>query len=255
MKNSQFLLEGQVALVTGASRGMGKAIARLFAEAGADVIVNSRSLADLEKVTNELDKLGRKSVALAADVGKMDDLKNLVDRANTEFGHIDILVNNAATEPSGVPALELEDLDWDRTMNVNFKGLFFLSQGVARIMIRQGQGSIINIASCGGIIPVKGQGIYCASKAAVIFLTKVMAAEWGEFNIRVNAIAPGLVATRLNEEFRKNKDFMDAWLGHTPLRRIGQPEDVARAALFLASEASSFMTGDTVLLDGGYNVG
>jgi len=254
MPNLSLSLEGKVALVTGASRGMGEAIALIFARAGADLILSSRSQSDLDTVSDRIKEFGRSSTAIAADLGRLSDLTILVDKAVEEYGSIDVLVNNAATEPSGAPTIDTNEADWDRTMNVNLKGLFFLSQAVARIMIKQGKGSIINTSSCGGIIPVKGQGIYCTSKAAVSFLTKVMAAEWGEFNIRVNAIAPGLVATKLNEEFRKDENFMKAWLAHTPLRRIGQPEDIAKMALFLASDHSSYMTGETISLDGGYNL-
>lgn len=254
MDISYLSLEGKVALVTGGSRGIGKAIALAFADAGADVIVSSRKLPDLEKVADEIKGLGRRSLAVAAHNAKMEDLRNLVAKVKDEFGRIDILVNNAAVNPVMASVLEMEEPPFDLIMNVNVKGYYFLSQAAARMMVEQGGGLIINISSVGGISPDKGLGPYCMSKAAIIMMTKHMALELGEHNIRVNAIAPGIVQTRFSEAFWSNEELMAQELSKMPLRRIAQPEEIARAALYLASDASSFMTGHTVVLDGGANL-
>ena len=247
-------LEGKVALVTGGSRGIGRAIALAFAHAGADVIVSSRKLPDLERVADEIRGLGRRGLAVAAHNAKMEDLTNLVAKVKEEFGRIDILVNNAATNPVFASVLEIEERPFDLIVNVNIKGYFFLSQAAARMMVEQGGGVIINIASVGGISPDKGLGAYCMSKAAIIMMTKVMALELGEYNIRVNAIAPGIVQTRFSEALWSNEELMAQELSKMPLRRIAQPEEIARTALYLASDASGFMTGDALVLDGGANL-
>jgi NAD(P)-dependent dehydrogenase (short-subunit alcohol dehydrogenase family) len=254
MDISYLSLEGKVALVTGGSRGIGRAIALAFADAGADVIVSSRKLPDLEKVADEIRGLGRRGLAVAAHNAKMEDLTNLVAKVKEEFGRIDILVNNAATNPVFASVLEIEERPFDLIVNVNIKGYFFLSQAAARMMVEQGGGVIINIASVGGISPDKGLGAYCMSKAAIIMMTKVMALELGEYNIRVNAIAPGIVQTRFSEAFWSNEELMAQELSKMPLRRIAQPEEIARTALYLASDASGFMTGDALVLDGGANL-
>ena len=254
MDISYLSLEGKVALVTGGSRGIGRAIALAFADAGADVIVSSRKLPDLEKVADEIRGLGRRALAVAAHNAKMEDLTNLVAKVKEEFGRIDILVNNAATNPVFTSVLEIEERPFDLIVNVNIKGYFFLSQAAARMMVEQGGGVIINIASVGGISPDKGLGAYCMSKAAIIMMTKVMALELGEYNIRVNAIAPGIVQTRFSEAFWSNEELMAQELSKMPLRRIAQPEEIARTALYLASDASGFMTGDALVLDGGANL-
>ena len=251
MSSWKFSLKGRVALITGGSRGIGRAIALAFAEAGADVVVSSRKLPDLEKVAAEIQALGRRGMAVPAHAGRLEDLNNLVGRVKEEFGRIDILVNNAATNPVLGPVLDIEERAWDVIMDVNLKGCFFLSQAVARMMVKQGGGCIINIASGGGLTPEEGQGVYCASKAGLIMLTQVMAYEWGQYNIRANAIAPGLVRTRMSQALWEDKDLLEKVVGHTPLHRIGEPEEIAGAALFLASEAASFITGDTLIVDGG----
>lgn len=254
MDISYLSLAGKVALVTGGSRGIGRAIALAFADAGADIIVSSRKLPDLEKVADEIKGLGRRSLAVAAHNAKMEDLRNLVAKVKGEFGRIDILVNNAAVNPVMSSVLEMEEPPFDLIMNVNVKGYYFLSQAAARMMVEQGGGVIINISSVGGISPDKGLGPYCISKAAIIMMTKHMALELGEHNIRVNAIAPGIVKTRFSQALWSNEELMSQELSKMPLKRIAQPEEIARAALYLASDASSFMTGHTVVLDGGANL-
>ncbi len=250
---SQFSLEGKVALVTGGSRGIGKATAIEFAKAGADVVVASRKLPDLEKVADEIRSLGRKSLAVSAHVGQMEQISSLVERVVAEFGKIDILVNNAGTSPVYTSALDLEERAWDATMNLNLKGLFFLSQAVARVMKKHGGGKIINVASVYGFLPEANVGYYSITKAGVIMATKVMAREWAQYNIRVNAIAPGVIHTRLGDSHwavaPKDKEET---IKRILMGRIGEPEEIAGAMIYLASDASSYVTGQIFTVDGGF---
>jgi len=246
-----FSLEGKVALVTGGSRGIGQASALAFAEAGADVVVSSRKLPDLETVAEEIRSRGRKSLAIAAHIAKIEESQNLVEKVTAEFGRIDILMNNAGTNPYFGPIIDAEEWAWDVTTNVNLKGPFLLSQLVARVMRQQGGGSIINTASVGGLRPGGQQGIYSVTKAALIMLTRVMAREWGQYNIRVNAIAPGVIKTRLSEALWKEAAAGEAATTRTALGRLGETRDIAGAVLYLASDASSYVTGDTIVIDGG----
>ena len=253
MKLPNFSLEGKVALVTGGSRGIGRAIALTFADAGAKVVVSSRKLPDLEKVAEEVKAAGGKCLPVASHIAKLEESKNLVERVKAEFGRIDILVNNAGTNPVQAPILDIEEWAWDVIMNVNLKGGFFLSQLVARVMKEQGEGRIINIASFAGIRPQAKDmtGVYAVSKAAIISLTKVMAQEWGQYNIRVNAIAPGVVKTRFSEVFWKEAAVGEITASRTALGRLCEPEEITGTALYLASDASSYVTGETILVDGG----
>lgn len=248
-----FSLKGKVALVTGGSRGIGEAIALGLARAGADVAVTSRKLPDLEKVAEEIKKSGRKSLAVAANVSRLEEIDNLVARVMEEFGRIDVLVNNAGTNPTVDPLLDATERAWDAVMNLNLKGLVFLSQAVARVMKEQGGGSIINISSAEGI----RSGmlvIYGISKAGVNHATKVMAKEWAKYNIRVNAIAPGVVKTRFSEFMWKTPENLEATTSMTPLARIAEPDEMVGAAVYLASEASSYVTGQVLAIDGGYTI-
>ena len=245
-----FSLSGKVALVTGGSRGIGKAIAVGLAKFGADVAVTSRKLPDLEEVAAEIKGLGRRSMAVATHVGRMDEIKNLVPKVKGELGRIDILVNNAGTNPTMDPAINIEERAWDSIMNLNLKGLFFLSQAVARLMQEQGGGKIINVASVAGITP-DILPVYSISKAGVIMATKVMAQQWAQHNIRVNAIAPGLVKTRFSEALWSNPDIAQAVMTRTPLQRIAEPDEMVGAVIFLASDASSYVTGHVLVVDGG----
>jgi len=254
MDFSRISLGGKVALITGGSRGIGRASALAFADAGADVVVASRKLADLEKVAEEIRAKGRKSLAVASHVAKIEDSKSLVEKVKAEFGRIDILMNNAGTNPYYGPLMDAEEWAWDTTMNVNLKGQFFLSQLVARIMREHGGGNIINTSSVGGI-QASDLAIYSVSKAALIMLTECMAKEWGQYNIRVNAIAPGVIKTRLSEQLWKEPEVGKAAVNSCALLRLGEPEDVASVVLFLASDASSYVTGETIVIDGGALVG
>ncbi|MFC1981958.1 SDR family NAD(P)-dependent oxidoreductase [Chloroflexota bacterium] len=252
MELPQFSLKGQVALVTGASRGMGKATAIGFARAGADVVVTSRKLPDLEKVADEIKGLGRKSLAVEAHVGRLEQINNLVEKAVDAFGRIDILVNNAGTSPVYTSSLDLEERAWDAVMNLNLKGLFFLSQAVARVMKEHGGGKIINVSSVDGFKPEFNIGAYAISKAGVIMATKVMAVELAQYNIRINAIAPGNIHTRLGDSrFELVPNYEEEMVGRTPMKRIGEPDEVVGAMIYLASDASTFVTGQTFVIDGG----
>ena len=235
-----FSLENKVALVTGGSRGIGRAIALTFAENGADVVISSRKLPELEQVAEEIKASGKKGLAISSHIAKAEESRNLVDKIKAEFGRIDILVNNAGTNPYMGPLVDAEEWAWDVVMNVNLKGPFLLSQMVARVMQEQGGGNIINIASTAGINP-SALHMYSVSKAAMIMLTRVMAMEWGKDNIRVNAIAPGLIKTRFSEAL---------WKGTPAEERAAAPEDVTGAALYLASDASRFVSGATIVVSG-----
>jgi len=245
-----FSLSGKVALVTGGSRGIGKSIAVGLAGFGADVAVTSRKLPDLEEVAAEIKGLGRKSMAIAAHVGRMDEIAALVPKVKDEFGRIDILVNNAATNPTMDPALDVEERAWDSIMNLNLKGLFFLSQAAARVMKEQGGGTIINVASVAGITP-DILPVYSISKAGVIMATKVMAQQWAQYNIRANALAPGLIKTKFSQALWENEDILQGAMLFTPMRRPGEPDEMVGAVVFLASDASSYVTGHVLVADGG----
>ena len=251
MIQPDFSLMGKVALITGGSRGIGKATALGFARAGADVAIASRTLADLELVAAEIRGLGRKALPVAAHVGKLEQINSLVQTVQKEFGRIDILVNNAGTSPALSGLLDIEGRLWDSIMNLNLKGLVFLSQAVARIMKEHG-GSIINVASIDGYMHEPNIGIYSISKAAVVQATKVMAEEWAKYNIRVNAIAPGHIHTRLGDSvFKAIPEYQNIFLERVPMRRIGDPDEIVGAMIYLASAASSYVTGTTVVVDGG----
>jgi NAD(P)-dependent dehydrogenase (short-subunit alcohol dehydrogenase family) len=250
MNLSMFSCEGKVALVTGGSRGIGRACALALADAGADVVVSSRKIADLEPVAEEIKARGVRGMAIAAHNAKMEDSRMLIERVMKEFGRIDILMNNAGTNPYYGPLMNQDEKTYDVTMNVNLKGIFFLSQMAAKIMKEQGGGSIINTSSIGGL-RASDIGTYSVSKAAVIMLTQVMAKEWGQFNIRVNTIAPGIIKTRLSEALWKDPVVNEKAISQIALLRLGEPEEIAGAVVFLASAAGSYITGETLVIDGG----
>ena len=253
MDLSLFSLEGKVALVTGGSRGIGKATALGFARAGADVVVASRKLPDLELVAGEMRGLGRRALAVEAHVARMEQIKNLVEKVVGEFGKIDILVNNAGTSPVFASALDLEERAWDVVMNLNLKGLFFLSQMVARVMKDHDGGSIINVASVDGFRSEDNAGAYAISKAGVIMATKVMAREWNQYKIRANAIAPGMIHTRLlDSHWEVAPEDKPEVVKRILMGRIAEPEELVGAMIYLASSASSYVTGQTFIVDGGF---
>jgi NAD(P)-dependent dehydrogenase (short-subunit alcohol dehydrogenase family) len=248
-----FCLNDKVVLITGASRGIGKAAAIGLAEAGADIAIASRKLPDLEKTAEEIKKTGRKCLPVAAHLGRMEEVKNLVDRVMGEYGRIDVLVNNAATNPTMASALDVDDRAWDAIMNLNLKGLFFLSQAVARVMKEKGGGKIINVASTAGISPDL-LPVYSISKAGVIMATKVMAQQWAPYHIRANAIAPGLTKTGFSQPLWGNPEILKMATSRTPMARVAEPEEMVGAIIFLASEASSFITGQVMAVDGGSTI-
>jgi dehydrogenase/reductase SDR family protein 4 len=248
-----FSLKGKVALVTGASRGIGQAIAFGLAQGGADMAVASRKLPDLGKVAEEIKKMGRKCLAVAVHAGRVEEINNLVKRVLEEFGKIDVLVNNAATNPTMSSAMDVDERAWDSIMNLNLKGLFFLSQAVAKSMKEKGGGKIINVSSIAGISPDL-LPVYSISKAAVIMATKVMAQQWAQYNIRANAIAPGLTKTKFSEALWKNPDILKLAMSKTPMARVAEPEEMVGAVIYLASDASSYVTGQVIAVDGGTTI-
>ena len=252
MTKPDFSLNGKVALITGGSRGIGKATALGFARAGADVAIASRKLPDLEQVADEIRGLGRKALPVAVHVARLEEIKSLVQTVNKEFGRIDILVNNAGTSPALSPMLDLEERLWDSIMNLNLKGVIFLSQAVARIMKEHDGGTIINVASIAGFRHEPNIGVYSISKSAIVMATKIMGEEWAKYNIRVNAIAPGHIHTRLGDSiFEAVPEYKKEFLDRIPMRRIGDPDEIVGAMIYLASDASSYVTGTTIVVDGG----
>lgn len=243
--------EGKVVMVTGASRGIGKAIALAFADAGADLVIASRKLPDLQLVGDEIRAMGRKCLEVPSHARKPEDLQNLVDKAVAEYGRIDVLVNNAATNPAMGPLVDTEDSVFDHIMETNLKGYFVLSKLAGKVMREQKSGNIINISSAGGVSPAEGLGPYCISKAGINMLTKAMALELGPYNVRVNAIAPRIVKTDFSKALWTNEKLMEREFKHTPLKVVASPEEIAQTALYLASGASNYMTGHILVVNGG----
>jgi NAD(P)-dependent dehydrogenase (short-subunit alcohol dehydrogenase family) len=251
MDVSKFSLKGKVAIVVGGAGDLGKAIATTFSETGADVVISSRKQENLDKAAEEIKaKSGREALPIASHIAKTEESKNLVEQVMKKFGRIDILVNSPGASFI-TPLLELEEWAWDAVMNVNVKGPFFLCQQVAPIMKEQGGGSIINITSYLGVRTEENLGPYCVSKAAMMHLTKVMAKEWGKYNIRVNAIAPAWVHSRLADPFLKQQGVNERMLSQTVIGRFGEPDDVAAIALYLASDAAANTTAGIFPLDYG----
>ncbi len=252
MAIANFSLEGKVAIVTGGSRGIGRSIAIALAEAGADVCVAARKAEALEESLAAVKATGRRGIAVPTNVRDLTALENLVSETKRQLGRIDILVNNAATNPVFGPVANLDERAWDAIQNTNVKSAFFLSKMVREAIKEHGDGgSIINVSSTGGLRASGGLGGYSVSKAAVIMLTQVCAKEWGPDRIRVNCIAPGLIKTEFSRALWDNDAVLQNSLQTSPLRRIGEADEMAGAAVYLASPASSFVTGHTIVLDGG----
>ena len=252
MTIANFSLAGKVAIGTGGSRGIGRSIAVALAEAGADVCVAARKVEALEESVAAVRATGRKGLAVPTNVRDMDALQNLVNETKSQLGRIDILVNNAATNPVFGPIANIDERAWDTTMNTNVKSAFFLSKMVREAIKEHGEGgSIINVSSTGGFRASGGLGTYSVSKAAIIMLTQVCAKEWGVDGIRVNCIAPGLIKTEFSRALWDNEAVLKNSLTQSPLRRIGDPDEMAGACVYFASQASSFTTGQTLVLDGG----
>jgi len=248
------MLQGRVAIVTGASRGIGRAIALRLAQSGASVVVCSRKLEGVEAVAAEINEQGGDALAIQAHVGHTPEVQALVEKTLERFGRIDITVNNAATNPHFGPLLSASEEQWDKVLDTNAKGVFRLCKAVAPHMEAQGNGKIINLVSIAGLRPSPGMGLYGLSKAVIIQLTQQLAVELGPSNIQVNAIAPGVVKTRFSQLLWETPGISERVLAHTPLGRFGEPEDVAGLALFLASSASDYVTGAVFVVDGGLNV-
>jgi len=251
---TEFSLEGKVALITGASRGIGRAIALRLARAGAVVVVSSRKLESVQPVASEIESAGGKALAVQAHVGRTDDVTTLVARTLEAFGRVDVAVNNAGTNPHFGPLLTADEGQWNKILDTNVTSIFRVCKAIAPHMEAQGGGKIINIASIAGLRPSPGMGVYSVSKAAILTLTQVLAVELGRANIQVNAIAPGVIKTRFSEVLWQTSQIAEPILSRTPLGRFGEPEDVAGLALYLASPDSNFVTGGVFVVDGGLNV-
>ena len=251
---SQFNLEGKVAIVTGASKGIGESIARGLAEYGAKVVVSSRKQEAVDAVAESFKADGLEAIGIACHVGDDDQLKNLVAKTIEIYGGIDILVNNAATNPVFGHLVKNDGEIFDKVMNVNVKACMLLANYCFPSMKSRGGGSVINIASVEGLKPSEGLGIYSISKAAVIMLTQSQAKECGKFNIRANAICPGLIQTKFSAALWTNDAVLDTVEKHLPLRRMAQPDEMAGLATFLASDASSYTTGGVFTNDGGHMI-
>jgi dehydrogenase/reductase SDR family protein 4 len=252
--NQIFSLEGKVALITGASKGIGEAIARLYAICGAKVVINSRKQEELDKVAESITNEGGQCTGIAANAGDLAACKILVDQTVSTYGGIDILVNNAATNPVFGPVVQCEEWAFDKIMNINVKAPFELGKLVYPFMKERGGGSVINISSIAGLTPDPGLGMYSVSKAALNMLTKVTAKEWGADKIRVNAICPGLIKTKFSEALWQNEKWLERFVKQLPIARMGTVEEIAGLALFLASDASGYCTGTIFTADGGVTI-
>jgi NAD(P)-dependent dehydrogenase (short-subunit alcohol dehydrogenase family) len=248
----RFDLAGQVSLVTGAARGLGRAIALALAHAGSDVALGLRDVATAADVVREIQSMGRKALPMQMDVTDLAQISLAIQKTAEHFGRLDVLVNNAGGGTSGF-ALDVSERDFDLTLELNLKGTFFASQAAAKLMMRQKGGRIINMSSQAGFAALPTESVYCASKAAVSHLTKCLAVEWGPHNITVNAVAPTFIATPGTDEALANPAFRaDVIERIAALHRIGVPMDVAGAVIFLASPAAALITGHTILIDGGW---
>jgi len=250
-------LKGKVAIVTGARRGMGRTHALTLAKAGAKVVVSDISEEECQKVVDEIEKSGGEAVAVKCDVSKRAEVDEMVKKTVEKFGKIDILVNNAGIAQF-VSFLEMTEEEWDRTLDINLKGYFLCAQAAAKEMAKQKSGVIINIAS----VAMGQQGVgfpniahYCASKGGIVGMTEALAVELAPYNIRVNAVSPGMIETPMIDPVKKDPKMMEALLARVPMHRVGKPEEVSNLVLFLASDDSSYMTGSTVVIDGGWLAG
>jgi len=244
-------LDNKVALITGASRGIGEAIAHRLSANGAHVVLVSRKIDTLEGVAEKIRLSGGKATPIACHMGKLQEIENLFIQIKQNLGKLDILINNAATNPYFGDMLSVEQGHWDKTFEVNLKGPFFMIQHAARLMAENGSGSIVNVASVNGIRPAPMQGIYSISKAALIMMTKAYAKELAGMNIRVNALAPGLTDTKFSQAIIENQDIYNYAIGQIPQGRAAQPEEMTGAVLYLVSDAASFTTGICLTCDGG----
>ena len=247
----RFDVRGQIALVTGAARGIGRACALALAQAGADVVLGLRDQRTGGDLAKEIEALGRRALPLQMDTTRLAEVRAAVEAAVAHFGRLDILVNNAGLAPEN-PAEDVREEDFDLTLAVNLKGTFFASQAAGRVMIRQRYGRIVNLGSQAGFIALPTESVYCMTKAAISHLTRCLAVEWARHNITVNAVAPTFIRTPGTADCLANDAFRADVLSRIPLGRIGEPMEVAAAVLYLASPAAALVTGTTLLIDGGW---
>ena len=249
-----FNLSGKVAIVTGTSRGLGQYFARALAKAGADMVITSRELSRLTEFKQEIESLGRRALAVPLDVLSQSDIENMVRMTIKEYGKIDILVNNAGLNIRR-PSTEVSQRDWDTVLDTNLKGSFFCAQAVAKEMIKRKYGRIINVGSCTCVFGMEGITAYTASRGAILSMTRSLAAEWGKFGVTVNVLAPGWFKTAQNAVLYENKEWVNYITERIPLNRPGQPNDLDGTVVFLASDACEYITGQIILVDGGFTTG
>jgi len=254
MYKHMFDLSGKVAIVTGASRGLGQYFGRALARAGADLVITSRNLSSLDKFREEIESMGRKALPVELDVCNYDSIQRMVETAYEEYGKIDILVNNAGCNVRK-PALDITWDDWNTVLDTNLRGSFFVAQAVARKMIPRLYGRIINIGSVTSVFGYAGITPYCASRGGVKQMTMSLADEWGRYGITVNCLAPGWFKTEQNKVLYENKKWVEYICDRIPLKRPGQPDDLDGAIVFLASDESKYITGQIILVDGGISTG
>lgn len=254
MSLEQFSLKGKVVLITGGGRGLGRAMAEALASAGADLAITGRNMATLEEACRALKPYGGAVFPIVADVTRAEDAAALAEKAVSEFGGVDVLINNAGATVAK-PLLEVSESEWDTVIDTNLKGTFLCTKAIGRHMVQAKRGKIINIASVSGMMGGATISAYCASKGAVIMFTKAMAKEWAKYNITVNALAPGYFHTDMTAAGLADPSIRNAIVAKIPMRRTGLPEELSGAIIFLASDASKFMTGSVLIIDGGQAAG
>jgi len=252
--NDAFDLGGKIAFVSGASRGIGEAIARTLAAHGAHVVVSSRKADACARVVDEITRAGGRAEAIACHIGEPAQIAEAMGRIEASHGRLDILVNNAATNPYFGPVVDADLGAFQKTVDVNIRGFFVASCAAVKLMQRNGGGAIVNIASIGGVVPGPNQGVYSITKAAVIGMTKVFAAECAQMGVRVNAVLPGITETKFTTALVGDEALLGHYLQHVPLSRVAQPQEIAGAVLYLVSPAASYTTGVCLPVDGGYLV-
>lgn len=252
MKNQLFDLTGKVALVTGASRGIGESIAKLLAQCGAHVIVSSRKIAGCQVVVDAIKKAGGSAEAIPCHIGEMDQIEALFSLISDKHNKLDILINNAASNPYFGHVLDTDLSAFQKTVDVNIRGYFFMSTAGAKLMKESGGGAIVNVASVNGVTPGDYQAIYSITKAAVLSMTKAFAKECAQFNIRVNALVPGATDTKFAATLVQDEKILKQLMAHVPMKRVAKPDEMAGTVLYLVSDASSYTTGATINVDGGY---